>query len=61
MNLFFQSVFVKEGEYLGEELNVVDVSEILEDMDITEEDVSKRIERLNPEKAQGPDGVNPKV
>ena len=61
LNSFFQSVFVKEEEYQEEEIDEADVGELLEDIEITEEDVLKKLERLNPEKAQGPDGVNPKV
>ncbi|MEW8544372.1 MAG: reverse transcriptase domain-containing protein, partial [Candidatus Thiodiazotropha sp.] len=61
LNKFFASVFVTEGD---EDLPVFDQRNYiqpLETVNITEDLVSKAIDRLNPTKSQGPDCIHPKV
>ena len=62
LNNFFTSVFLKEdltnlpeteeGQYSGK---------MIEEINITKESVEKKLKQLNPQKAQGPDQIPPRV
>jgi hypothetical protein len=60
LNEFFASVFTEEnGERpkMSDRLNVDQMTEI----EVSEEEVMKQLESLNPNKSPGPDGIHPKV
>lgn len=62
LNTQFSSVFTAENlNYLPIPEQVFDSSSPLTDLNITPDLVSQKIERLNPNKAPGPDKIYPKV
>ena len=62
LNLFFCSVFTQEDcSNLPEAENIFAGEEPLEDVDITEEKVKAKLEKLRPDSAPGPDKLWPRV
>ena len=63
LNRFFSSVFTHENVDNVPDLEPGSRSDhtFLSDVVITEEAVRKKLQQLNPSKAQGPDGIPPKV
>ena len=63
LNDFFASVFTKEDDlnipHLDESSRSQGIS--ISDLRVTPEEVEKKLKELNPAKAQGPDGIPPKV
>ena len=56
MNRCFQSVFMEEGEFEGEEVELGEG--ILDEVEVQEQDIMKLMEGLEVNKAPGPDGVS---
>ena len=62
LNLFFCSVFTQEDcSNLPETENLFTDGEPLENVDITEEKVKSKLEKLRPDSAPGPDKLWPRV
>ena len=54
-------MFTKENLINIPETTQYTVPQLLEEVDITEEDIRKRLKSLNPSKSPGPDGVHPRI
>ena len=61
LNSFFASVFTNEDLTDVPEPDVMYDGEKLLDVPFTEEEVLKQLQKLNPSKSPGPDGLHPKV
>ena len=61
LNEFFSSVFTREDLKDIPEPRSRNKEDILEDILITDEDVLKKLQKLNPTKSPGPDGLHPRV
>ena len=61
LNEFFSSVFTREDLKDIPEPRSRNKEDILEDILITDEDVRKKLQKLNPTKSPGPDGLHPRV
>ncbi len=59
---FFEAVFVTDGnEDLPDFPDRVTEEMSLREPTFTEEDVRKKLQKLKPDKSQGPDGIHPKI
>ena len=61
MNCFFTSVFVKEGDTDGPEIDFVGISKPAYSMlgfNISVDDVCKKLKQLKDDKSPGPDGIH---
>ena len=62
LHTFFQSVFItEEDDNIPGVASQVKEGTVLEDIELTPDIVYKELRNLNPNKAAGPDGVNPMV
>ena len=61
MNQYFSSVFTKEDMSNLPNFEVRVFDQPLSEFNITPEMVKKRLEKLNPSKSPGPDGMHPRV
>ena len=64
MSSFFTSVFVKEGDTDGPEIDFVGISKptnSMLDFNISVDDICKKLQQLKDDKSPGPDGIYPIV
>ena len=61
LNEFFHSVLIEEGDFVDVDENRFDQPVKLEDVQFPVEKVLDTLRKLKPEKAQGPDGISPKI
>ena len=61
LNDFFSSVFTRENLTDIPEPNPKNNKDTLEDIQFTEEEIMKKLKKLNPTKSPGPDGLHPRV
>ena len=61
LNKFFCSVFTIENDENIPEPEMKYDGDALNDVVVTEEDVRKKLSKLNPSKSSGPDGLHPRV
>lgn len=61
LNNFFSSVFTKEDIESIPELNTNRTISKLSNFDITEAQLTKYLQKLNPNKSPGPDGMHPRI
>ena len=60
LNQFFGSVFTEEGDGPIPQFGPIDVTQ-LNEIHVTEEDITKKLKSLNITKSPGPDNVHPRV
>ena len=61
LNKFFSSVFTREDTVNMPNISDTKTDVILEDTDLTIDEVDKKLSRLNPNKSAGPDGASPRI
>ena len=61
LNTFFSSVFTREDTVNMPNTPGTKTDVILEDTDLTIDEVDKKLSRLNPNKSTGPDGASPRI
>ena len=61
LNDFFQSVFTQEDKGPLPEAPSYEYGEVLDDFEVTEEEIRKQLANLKPDKAPGPDGIPPGI
>ena len=57
---YFSSVFTKEPAGNIPELENKIITNAMIDLEVSNEDISKQIKKLKPNKSPGPDGIHPK-
>ena len=61
LNKFFSSIFTREDTVNMPNTPDTKTDVILEDTDLTIDEVDKKLSRLNPNKSAGPDGASPRI
>ncbi len=61
LNKFFASVFTREDTTDVPDPDMKADGRILDDIQISEDDVADKLKNLNPSKSPGPDGIHPRV